>query len=77
MAVALHGHFFKGLGFGPDSEGNTTPLKSKTGNIKYWCKFEATDAHIFLVGIQNDTAALNDNLTHPVPFPSPLFAQSP
>lgn len=52
-------------------------LKSKTGNIKYWCKFEATDAHIFLVGIQNDTAALNDNLTHPVPFPSPLFAQSP
>ena len=52
-------------------------LKSKTGNIKYWCEFEATDAHIFLVGIQNDTAALNDNVTHPVPFPSPLFAQSP
>ena len=52
-------------------------LKSKTGNIKYWWDFEASDAHIFPVGIQNDIAALNDNLIHPLPFPHPLFAQSP
>ena len=53
------------------------PIKNKTGNIKYWWEFEATDAHIFLVGIQNDTAALDDGLIHPMPFPHTLFVQSP
>ena len=46
------------------------PIKNKTGNIKYWWEFETTDAHIFLVGIQNDTAALNDGLIYSCHFPT-------
>lgn len=27
MVAALHSHLIEGLGFGPDSEGTTTPLR--------------------------------------------------